>query len=77
MRLHLDQFQRLMAEPASVTVVRYTPLRPFVVRVNDTGGDLSALKHDGAVGDRSPRGGVYGCAAKDDGGVLEWCPGQQ
>jgi hypothetical protein len=24
-------------------VVRYTPLRPFAVRVNDTGGELAGL----------------------------------
>jgi probable phosphomutase (TIGR03848 family) len=42
--LHLDQFQRLVVDPASVTVIRYTPVRPFVLRVNDTGGDLSALR---------------------------------
>jgi probable phosphomutase (TIGR03848 family) len=41
--LHLDQFQRIVADPASVTVIRYTPVRPFVVRLNDTGGALGAL----------------------------------
>ncbi|WP_067465659.1 histidine phosphatase family protein [Actinomadura macra] len=41
--LHLDQFQRIHADPASLTVVRYTDLRPFVVRVNDTGGDVHDL----------------------------------
>jgi len=41
--LHLDMFQRIVADPASVTVIRYTPTRPFVVRLNDTGGDLSSL----------------------------------
>ncbi len=41
--LHLDAFQRVVVDPASVSVVRYTPLRPFVVRTNDTGGDLSGL----------------------------------
>ena len=40
--LHLDQFQRIVADPASISVIRYTPTRPFVVRVNDT-GDLAAL----------------------------------
>ena len=40
--LHLDEFQRIVADPASVSVVRYTPTRPFVVRVNDT-ADLSSL----------------------------------
>ena len=41
--VHLDLFQRIVADPASVTVIRYTPLRPFLVRLNDTGGDLAAL----------------------------------
>ncbi len=41
--LHLDLFQRLVVDPASVTAIRYTPLRPFLVRLNDTGGDLTAL----------------------------------
>jgi probable phosphomutase (TIGR03848 family) len=40
--LHLDEFQRIVADPASVSVITYTPTRPFVVRVNDT-GDLSTL----------------------------------
>ena len=41
--LHLDQFQRIVVDPASISVVSYTDTRPFVVRVNDTGGDVSAL----------------------------------
>ena len=41
--MHLDQFQRIVADPASISVVNYTETRPFVVRVNDTGGDVSAL----------------------------------
>jgi probable phosphomutase (TIGR03848 family) len=41
--MHLDEFQRIIVDPASVSVVRYTALRPFVLRVNDTGGDLSGL----------------------------------
>ena len=41
--MHLDQFQRLVADPASVSIVTYTQLRPFVVRANDGGGDLSFL----------------------------------
>jgi probable phosphomutase (TIGR03848 family) len=39
---HLDLFQRIVVDPGSVSVVSYTPLRPFVVRLNDT-GDLSGL----------------------------------
>ena len=30
-------------DPCSVTVIRYTELRPFVVRVNDTGGGVADL----------------------------------
>jgi len=40
---HLDQFQRIVVDPASVSVVSYTPVRPFVLRVNDLGGDFAAL----------------------------------
>ncbi|WP_238005806.1 histidine phosphatase family protein [Dactylosporangium sp. AC04546] len=42
--MHLDLFQRIAVEPASVTVIRYTPLRSFVLRLNDTGGDLSGFQ---------------------------------
>jgi probable phosphomutase (TIGR03848 family) len=41
--LHLDQFQRIVVDPASISVVTYTETRPFVVRMNDVGGDVSAL----------------------------------
>ncbi|MCG5214951.1 histidine phosphatase family protein [Streptosporangium sp. KLBMP 9127] len=42
--LHLDQFQRITADPASLTAIRYTPLRPFVLRLNDLGGDTASLR---------------------------------
>lgn len=41
--MHLDAFQRLSVDPCSVTVIRYTELRPFVLRTNDIGGDLTGL----------------------------------
>jgi probable phosphomutase (TIGR03848 family) len=41
---HLDQFQRILVDPASVSVVRYTARRPFLLRSNDNGGDLGGLK---------------------------------
>jgi probable phosphomutase (TIGR03848 family) len=41
--MHLDQFQRIVVDPASISVVSYTDTRPFVIRVNDTGGDVAAL----------------------------------
>lgn len=41
--LHLDSFQRLLVDPCSLSAVRYTELRPFLVRLNDSGGDVSDL----------------------------------
>ncbi|MEU5694549.1 histidine phosphatase family protein [Actinosynnema sp. NPDC020468] len=41
--VHLDGFQRIVVDPASVSVVQYTKTRPFVLRVNDNGGDLSGV----------------------------------
>jgi len=41
--MHLDMFQRIVADPCSVSAVRYTDSRPFVLRTNDTGGDLAVL----------------------------------
>jgi probable phosphomutase (TIGR03848 family) len=41
--LHLDLFQRIVVNPCSVSVVTYTATRPFVVRVNDTGGSVTDL----------------------------------
>jgi probable phosphomutase (TIGR03848 family) len=41
--LHLDQFQRIVVHPCSVSVVQYTPFRPFVVRMNDVGGSVADL----------------------------------
>lgn len=41
--MHLDAFQRIVVDPCSVSVVRYTDVRPFVLRQNDTGGDVAGL----------------------------------
>ncbi|MEU7914278.1 histidine phosphatase family protein [Microbispora bryophytorum] len=41
--LHLDQFQRITADPVSVTAIRYTALRPFLLRANDVGGGVAGL----------------------------------
>lgn len=35
--LHLDQFQRIVVDPGSVTAIRYTPVRPFLLRLGDAG----------------------------------------
>jgi probable phosphomutase (TIGR03848 family) len=39
--VHLDLFQRLVVDPCSVSAIRYTSGRPFVLSTNDTTGDLS------------------------------------
>jgi probable phosphomutase (TIGR03848 family) len=41
--LHLDQVQRIVADPCSLTVISYTTLRPFLLRLNDTGGGVADL----------------------------------
>lgn len=41
--LHLDQYQRIVPDPCSVSVIRYTPTRPYVLRVNDVGGELGGF----------------------------------
>ncbi|MEU6702749.1 histidine phosphatase family protein [Streptomyces wuyuanensis] len=41
--MHLDLFQRIHVEPCSVTAIRYTRLRPFLLRLGDT-GDLASLR---------------------------------
>jgi probable phosphomutase (TIGR03848 family) len=40
---HLDNFQRIIIDPCSISVVIYTETRPFVARVNDLGGDVAGL----------------------------------
>ena len=41
--MHLDLFQRLHVDPASVSIIRYTATRPFVLATNTHDGDLSWL----------------------------------
>ena len=53
---HLDSFQRITADPASMSVVRYTPVRPFVVHLNHTGAQLASALTVAPAGD-APVGG--------------------
>lgn len=62
---HLDQFQRIVVGPASVSAVRYTARRPFVVRINDSTGDLGDIPEKAApTGDATP-GGETGAESAD------------
>lgn len=72
----LDQFQRIVVDPASLSIVHRTPGRPFVLRTNDGGEgpvDLSGLVERitaaGADGDAPVGGGAGdGGGAGGDGG---------
>ncbi|WP_205472282.1 histidine phosphatase family protein [Nocardioides sp. SYSU D00038] len=41
--MHLDAFQRIQVDPASVSIIRYTEARPYVLASNTSAGDLSWL----------------------------------
>src|SRR3954449_3558237 len=41
--LHLDLFQRIQVDPSSISVIRYTEARPYVLSSNTHEGDLSWL----------------------------------
>lgn len=58
--MHLDGFQRVTADPSSVSVIRYTELRPFVLHVNHTGARLSAALRAGPPPKQEPKGEAQG-----------------
>ena len=70
--LHLDQFQRIVVDPCSVSVVRYTEQRPYVLRSNDTGGDLAAFvaaeAHGAPAARRTRRSAAAPARAASDAG---------
>ena len=80
--MHLDLFQRLHVDPASVSIVRYTATRPFVLATNTHDGDLSWLVPPPAKKGRSRKSAasadaaVGGGAGPGCGHVLGWptCP---
>jgi probable phosphomutase (TIGR03848 family) len=55
--MHLDMFQRIQVDPCSLTVIRYTPVRPFLLRMNDT-GTVSNLARPPAGDRHTPAGGM-------------------
>jgi probable phosphoglycerate mutase len=60
--LHLDLSQRIQVDPCSLSVIRYTPLRPFLVRMNDTGRTAAGLANGQQTrqGDAAVGGGAGG-----------------
>lgn len=57
--MHLDLFQRIHVDPCSLTAIRYTAVRPFVLRLGDTGefGSL-APRESGSGSDAAVGGGA-------------------
>ncbi|MFF7968694.1 histidine phosphatase family protein [Streptomyces sp. NPDC007903] len=58
--LHLDLFQRVSVEPCSVTAIRYTRLRPYLVRLGETGDLASLAPRETPPDDDAPVGGGAG-----------------
>lgn len=56
--MHLDLFQRLHVDPASVSIVRYGTARPDVIATNTSAGDLSWLRSAGEGSDAPVGGGA-------------------
>ncbi len=70
--LHLDMFQRIQVDPCSVSLIRYTPLRPFVLRMNDTGAGMGGLaKPEPAAGEPGQaRGAAAGRSGLGEGDAV-------
>ncbi|MGD9620841.1 MAG: histidine phosphatase family protein [Mycolicibacterium sp.] len=66
---HLDSFQRINADPASVSVIRYTALRPVVIHVNHTGATLNSTL-SGSPSDDASGGDREGGRVPDGDGVV-------
>ncbi|WP_415938729.1 histidine phosphatase family protein [Streptomyces sp. 039-1] len=58
--LHLDLFQRISVEPCSITAISYTRLRPFLVRLGDTGDFASLAPREEPPSGDAPVGGGAG-----------------
>lgn len=62
--MHLDTFQRIVVDPASLSVVRYTPHRSYVLAANTVAGSLA---HLGAPAEK-PEETIGGGSGPGDGG---------
>ena len=56
--MHLDLFQRINVNPASVSIVRYGANRPDVIATNTDSGDLSWLRSAAPAADAAVGGGA-------------------
>lgn len=71
---HLDSFQRIVVDPASVSVVSYTDTRPFVLRVNDAGKELASIVPREPEPDARPGDATIG---GETGGETGGSPGEE
>lgn len=55
--MHLDVFQRIVVDPASLSVIRYTPRRSYVLAMNTTDGSLAHLARPSEAPDEKLGGG--------------------
>ncbi len=72
--MHLDEFQRIVVDPCSVSVIRYTELRPFVLRVNDAAVDLATLLAPPKKGGRKRRESSQAAVGGGAGAVADVSP---
>jgi probable phosphomutase (TIGR03848 family) len=56
--VHLDAFQRIVVDPASLSVVRYTPHRSYVLAMNTVEGSLSHLARPQELPEQKLGGGA-------------------
>lgn len=56
--MHLDAFQRITVDPASLSVVRYTPQRSYVLAMNTSEGSLGHLAKAGEKPEEKLGGGA-------------------
>ena len=60
---HLDLFQRIQVDPASISIIQYTADRPYVLGSNTHAGDLGWLARPAAERARRSRGAAVGGGA--------------
>ncbi|WP_127481015.1 histidine phosphatase family protein [Nocardioides pantholopis] len=63
--MHLDLFQRINVDPASISIIRYTESRPYVLATNTHAGDLSWLSAPPAKARRGSRSAEPSTAGSD------------
>jgi probable phosphomutase (TIGR03848 family) len=56
--VHLDAFQRIVVDPASLSVIRYTPQRSYVLSMNTTEGSLAHLARQQELPEQKLGGGA-------------------